>query len=80
MGDQRAWLPQPELQLPEQALTLAHAQGGTMHLRQMMSEELPVPEVLGVAELPWGASQLLVDRVPLRWLEPPGILSMLPSV
>lgn len=86
VGDQRPRLPQPEIQMAEQALTLAYAQGHPMRLRQMMGEQLPVPEVLGVAELPWGAPQLLVDRAhcaassrrgrPLRWGEsqgPPGL-------
>jgi hypothetical protein len=43
-------------------------------------EQLPVPEVLGVAELAWGAPQLPVHRVPLRDIEPPGAATPVPLV
>ena len=44
-GDLRAWLAEPETHLPEQALTLPHAELHVVPAAQVLGQQLAVPQV-----------------------------------
>jgi hypothetical protein len=60
-GDHRTRLPQPELQLVKQSLTLPHSQHYLLLLGDMMGQERPVPEILRISEISRRFSQIMVD-------------------
>jgi hypothetical protein len=62
--DLRPWFPTPEAKLPEQPLTLTHAQLDVVGSFQMITQKLSVPHVLPVAELPGRLAKILSDSGP----------------
>jgi hypothetical protein len=65
LGDQGARLAPPEAQVPENALTLPHAQVNRIRFVQVVGQELAVPEVLAVAIVPGRLAQRSFQLRPL---------------
>jgi len=69
MGNKRARLAAPKAQPMEQALALANADGHVITLGQMMTEQLPIPKVLRVAEFARRAAKVPVKPLKLSLVE-----------
>src|SRR5271166_1706141 len=65
LGDQGARLAPPEAQVPENALTLPHAEVNRIRFVQVVGQELAVPEVLAVAIVPGRLTQRVFQLGPL---------------
>jgi hypothetical protein len=61
MSQQRAWFPSPETEDVEQTLALAQADTHLIEFRQMMTEQFPIPEVLLVAQVTGGTTEISGD-------------------
>jgi len=70
--DDRTRLPQPELQLVKQSLALAHSKNHVLSLGDVVRQELPVPEMLRIAQIPRRSSQILVYTAQLLRRKPLG--------
>ena len=60
---------QPKPQLPENALTLPHAQRDLISLPQVLGKQLTIPQVSGMAEFPRAVPQLASKLRPLLSIE-----------
>jgi hypothetical protein len=65
-GDEWAGLAAAESHLPENPLTLAHAQVDRTRFLQVVGQQLTVPEVLAITILPGRLTQCLFQPRPLR--------------
>ena len=72
LRNQRSRFPQPEAQLPEQALALAHAQANTVPLLNPGAERLSIPEVSTQAGLARRLAKNAVDFLHLDFAQSSG--------
>jgi len=63
---------EPEAHLVEHPLALADADGHLEVVLQMLRQQLPVPEVLVVAEVPGVPAQILFKPCPLAFIQGSG--------
>jgi hypothetical protein len=70
MSNERARLSKAKAQLPENPLTLPHPQVNLMEFFKMMGEQFAVPEILCMTEFSRVSPQVIIDGLPLSFIEP----------
>jgi hypothetical protein len=70
MSNKGARLSEAKAHLSEDSLTLPYPQINLMEFFKVMGEQFAVPEVLYVTEFPRVAPQVIIDGLPLSFIEP----------